>query len=515
MQLSINELVDKTVSLEDMGYHIQGELTELFADIIRARESKSTIKEKIEIVDKMCKNTKGALKSIIEKNTNFEIENLKFKKDLGGSITMLPLTNFDDEQDWLAYVVNSRQEGSDFLVDVFQKSQIEDMKSIADTYDKNIDRLNSNTIDGKTISCSFQFDAGFFFLPKETINVNLEYLTPEEISALVMREIGSMLGMVRHIANHIEKVKVTNFVSEQYLHSDKPLKEKVSFLKNNAKFVKDKETNKVVTAGIDKIKEITQQEPTTMVGEFNKFIYAPIMTLLYTLLSPLTAVAAIVLDMGESAMTGLYNSIVRNGKVSPKTSDKLWAKKDLSNLQQWGIEYVTKRAMGSNLASAELKYRAMMESACFKDLVRADKLDFSYKLSKMYTWVSAVNVGLGGAIMQDESTKTMAKLKKILRSNIALFKQGKHIPSEVLDVYIEDYEKTEHMLNTIHSSIKLQDKATKIMHILKKFVFVPIGMFTHNINTHMKELNEQVDKLNNNKLYASSSKLDRLGRGLK
>ncbi len=335
------------------------------------------------------------------------------------------------------------------------------------------------------------------------------------MSALILREVGSMLGMVEHIADLSKKVTVVNSMANSFVSSDVPLKKKVSFVRNNIKLMdKDaKEEKQVIEQSIDKINAIVSNEPTNFMSKIAKYIVTPVMTLLVMLFTPVAMTAAIALNIGDRAFTSIYNKIARNGKIDKKAADSVWTKKRLSFMHQWGMRYVARLGIGSKLSSAEIKFRKIIEVVSFSDLTMSiDKSEFTYKLSKMYILASAVITGLGGDALSDNASNTILKLKTMMRSNIEIFKSSKTIPSEVLMIYIQDYEDTMKLLNKISIDIKTEDKARKAANILKKILFAPMSIFSHNINITMKELTEEVEKLIGNPLYYSATKLDELAK---
>lgn len=495
---------------------IAKDLSNVMNEIIEARESSRHIDERIEFVNKEIKVQKQNIIDIIEKNTNLKVDKLSMKGGLGGSVYGTPMTHLEkEEQDWINYVLTSQQAGDDKLVGIFDESDITDMQAISDTYDKKLGKLGDTQFRGGDISCQLFMDTDVLFLSRETISDKLESFTAEEISAMLLREIGIILGIVEHIVDNTYKVKVVNHVATNFINNSTNQKKKLAFTRNNMKIAKsNKQTPaplKLVDRCIERINNIVQEEPENFMSKLYKYLVAPALLIILAILTPAVMGATVLVTIGNDSINTLYAKVVRNAKFSDKTSDTLWTNKKLSVMYSRGLSYVTRIGMGSSLASAELKYNKAMNIADFKAVVGvADKTAFSYNMSKIYTVSSVLISGSAPGLL---NTNTVAKLKRLLRNNVALFKQG-NTSSELVAAYLKDYDRIVKLMDDMSSSVKAEDKIGKAVKVLEKVLLAPMGLVTHNINETMRVLSNAADELNNNKLYVNASKLDQLAKDL-
>ena len=507
------------LGFETLGYHANNkmvqELTDLFQHIIQARDEHEKVPDRIKAVTQTVKKYKSKISSTIEEHTGLRISPFKMKKNLGGSIKCIPFSNIKDNG-WIEYVITNTQAGNEHLERVFDDKDLEDMKQIVSSISKT-GKIEYNIFKDQPLTCGITLDIEMLFLARENINIKMPEFTAQEITAMVVREIGVMFGIVEHISDTIYKVNAASTISMSYLKdSNVSVDKKIEFIRNNIKLVKgDKESAPVLDLAeqaLVKIKYVTDEAEGKLFKQVSKYIVAPMLTFVFMLLGPIVILLSGVLNIAESTLTSMYSKIVRTGKISNKLSDQLWINRDITIHQQWSLNYVSKLGLGGALASAELKYRKIYDTFNYAALVTSvDKSAFAYNLSKSYVITAAIARGFGGSMMTSPSSNIIPKLKQLMRSNISLFKQEK-IPSDLLMVYVEDYENIMKCLDSLSAADKAEAKAQRIINIIKKILNSPTALFTNNINATMKELNDLAENLNNNNLYYTATKLDLLSK---
>ena len=513
-----------SMGLEDMslaaGKSLSKKLIKYFQQIIDAREQYDGVAKRTITVMKMAQKLAPQIKEVIESETNLTISSFKFDTDLGGALTHIPFTNIDVDRDWFAYIIEACRNGMDHWEKLFDHEQISEIEDIAKTFDKHKGKLGAVDFFGSPISCTLMLDLDTYFLSREKISEEAPQLTAEEIAALLLKEIGHFLTTIQHMTDTILKVHVVKNMSIKTIKDtsvsvDKKMKLMSDALKSADNTKENVSRIKLVDDGLKQLYRLLDSDSDTKTKDsvITRYLVVPLLTLFSIIMLPLFSISQFIIFAIGNTLSRAYVHILTTGRFNVKTGDMLWSYKEVAPSEQGALDYVANLHLGTEYGSAIIKQQTLLDVSDFKSKAGSvDRGAFIYNMSKSFMLLNATTKGLTGEMGEDTS---IAKMKSVMRSLIAIFKQNPGLSNQVMAEYIADYDRTCKLLDNLPKLTKWSNSVAKATKVITKVLSSPKGLFSHDINHSMKLLSDTADELTDNKLYANAAKLDQLSSLMK
>lgn len=386
----------------------------------------------------------------------------------------------------------------------------------------------------KDIGMNFFFDNYAAFLIRDTLNVNFEYFTAEEITAITMHEIGHMMSMVEHCGDMFFRVAMRSALIKSFVKTA-PISEKIKLMRD---ILKDPEAGSTMAAhssmsakligsllktaqnmadSFDQHKSDNRNDSSiqfwsTIVNFFLNIViisflvigafYAPFHILIYGLFANLM-------------MSFNRDFMQRGGENDPKYSDFMANKNTGFQWERWADEYVTRYGYGSHLASGLNKLMTAMSSASMisTNAKGADNwirnswvpLAINYIISGFWSIALGGNLDDGCGVYESQ----VDRLKRILQDTANVFKKL-DLPPDATNAYLEEYEKCYAQLNDINIGRRCGHLYALIHRCIMSFVDpVQLGnrILRGNIKAEYAQLANDIDDIKANPLFYNASKL--------
>ena len=411
----------------------------------------------------------------------------------------------------------------------------EEFKKISLTFDRKKGALGVKKFLKQDISLSLKFDCYAAFLLRDTLNVNFEYLTAEEITAIVLHEVGHMMSLVEHCGDKFFQLGLTIGLTKNFIHNA-PISEKVKFMRDvladpiafsqlvskskfDAKSVLN--LNKAIKNGIDKFDKNNHDNVNDSSSLFwgtiwGFFINISVFGFIFAsaiFLPILTFILGLVYHIGGSFIRDYEQ---KGGYNDPKYSDFMANKNQAFLWERWADEYVVRHGYGQHLSSGLLK---LVKVSSTSDIFDVDEKGADVWIRN--SWVPlAINYCINGiwSILNGGNTddgfgeyeSLVDRLKRICQDTLAVFKRM-DLPQEVMDVYIEEYERCMQQLNNIPMARRCEHIYALVHRCIMSFLDpIQLGnrLLRGNIKAEYAQLANDIDDLRNNPLFYNASKLN-------
>ena len=506
----------KIFSSESIGFQTKGsplanDLITMFQEVIDHRESVDTVTKRVNSVKNFfVKTTVPKLKAAIKKHTGITCAEVKVSKtcDFGFACLM----NFGDKLGLTAYDVINRYSGLEtepMVLDYMRYKGIkpksaDDMRVVAESLQYETGYFTVNKLKGN-IECTMTlyFDPFGAFLVKECGHDKAEYLTAEEITGIILHEIGHMISTLAHSADLCFRSLVYNR-SLDYFLKNADIKQKTAYVKENINQLTPEMAQKASQA-LDQCTAIDQgsQYGSWIANVFNIFI----VMLIELFNAPFMALALICIPLVD-----FFSEFATGGGWNKKMSDYADLPKQLKVCEQFADEYVAKHGMAHAQASA---LRKLWDFAAYQMgtyVIGNRTAALWYHVNKASFYVYTILFGDltdGGGTYDNRSDRA----KRLLMETTKALKNTNMSP-EMVQYFITDYEKTKleltknkstahkfgDMMNVIHSAIKYLVTALPAMLVSGRF------------SSEYKNLFNKAEQLMSNSLFYRASKLEQLLR---
>ncbi len=417
----------------------------------------------------------------------------------------------------------------------FSEKTYEELKKISMTFDKKKGALGVKKFLQQDISMNLFFDCYSAFLLRDTLNVNFEYFTAEELTAIVLHEIGHMMSLVEHCGDMFFQLGLKAALTRNFLHSA-PITERIKLIReiladpDAGKFmVANSSLNaKMVEAVHKAIKNVADSFDSNKKDNVNDSSYLFWATIWGFFINAVClgylAVAAIhapitsfIIALSSHILISMNRDFIQKGGYNePKYSDFMANKNQSFLWERWADEYVTRYGYGSNLSAALNKLFKVMSAT---NMVAVDEkgadvwirngwvpLVINYCLNGIWTLLFGGNLDDGFGIYESQ----VDRLKRICQDTIGVFKRM-DLPQEVMDKYIEEYEKCMQQLNNVPMARRCEHIYALVHRCVMSFLD-PIQMGNRllrgNIKAEYAQLANDIDDLRNNPLFYNASKLN-------
>ncbi len=502
---------DESMNFMTKGSPLAIDLIRTFQAAIDKRESISTTTNRIIEVKKYANTVMvPAIKTIIKKHTGITCTNVRLSKriDFGYACLM----NFGDKYGLTAHDVINRYSGLDtnyMIIEYMRQNGISpqsaaDMQKIAESLSRDTGIFSVTKLPNK-VDCTMvmYFDPYSAFLAKECGHDKCDYFTAEEITAVVLHEIGHMFTALAHSADKCFRSLVYNRSMEYFLQNA-TIPEKVKLAKNGINKLDPKEAAKVSSA-LDQCTAVDNSTNNgTWVGDaFNAF--------LTMFIYPFMLAGAAIYLLFDT-MGAVFSECITNWNWnSVKNSDFADLPKQLKLCEQFADEFVSKHGLSHAQASALRKlwdYQAWSSGT----FVVGNRLSaLSYTVNKTLFYVTTLIYGdCSGGDNTNYDNRT-ERATRLLYETAKAFK-NKDVSPEMVDFFIEDYEKTKLELTKNKSTLhKVGDFSETIINIRHYLISaLPAMLISGRFSDEYKKLYGRVEQLMSNPLFYRAAKLERL-----
>lgn len=508
----LNIFSNESIMFQTKGSPLANELIQIFQEVIDKRETIQTVSDRVKIIPKFFKDV-AALKLVnaIKKHTGITCTSVKVSKtlDMGYACLM----NFGDKYGLTAHDVINRYSGleTEPMVQYYMRElnirprTADDMKVVAESLNRETGMFTVTKLADKTpCTMTLYFDPYGSFLIKECAHTNLEYFTAEEITGIILHEIGHMISALAHSADLCFRMQVYNR-SMNYFLEQASVQEKAKFLKDNIHVLDPKLKDKA-DQSIDQCTAIDgmNDQGSWVATIFGWFIDAFITAISLLMLVP---IISLILEQMYMITREAFPEIYSGSFNAKKTSDHFYMSKQVKLCEQFADEYVAKHGMSHGQASALNKLWSWVEfSSSLASYGGSTTSSLVYHINKISFVVLSLLYGdiTDGGGLYDGKT---ARAAHLLEETAKAFKQ--QLSPEMANFFIEDYIKTKNALKnrTIYDSIRDgAEWARKALGYLLSTL--PAMLVSGRVTTEYEKLYNEASKLRANTLFMRATKLD-------
>ena len=504
----------KLFSPESIGFQTKGsplanDLITIFQEVIDYRETELVVMKRIKSVRNFFV-TKSApkLKAAIKKHTGIDCKNIVVSKtcDFGFACLM----NFGDNMGLTAHDVINRYSGLEtdpMILDYMRYKNIkpksaDDMRVVAESLKYETGYFTVNKLKGN-IECfmTLYFDPYGAFLVKECGHDKADYLTAEEVTGIILHEIGHMISALAHSADLCFRSLVYNR-SLDYFLKNADTKQKTEYVKENI----NKLTPELADKASKSLDQCTAVDQGSQYGSWIENVFNIFVVMLIQLFSaPFIALYLILEPIDD-----FFNEFSLKGGWGKKMSDYAELPKQLKVCEQFADEYVAKHGMAHAQASA---LRKLWDFAAFDMGTyvlgnRTSALWYSLNKSLFYVYTFLFgDITDGGGLYDNRSDRA----KRLLMETTKALKTTNMSP-EMVQFFITDYEKTKLELTKNKTTAhKFGDLMNTIRAALKYLITaLPAMLVSGRFSSEYKNLFNKAEQLMANSLFYRASKLEQL-----
>lgn len=411
------------------------------------------------------------------------------------------------------------------------ESVVKTMQSMADYFDRDQSKIIHKPGDKiKQMAVNIYFDVNLAFCVYDFIpNKSAEEFTAEELSAILMHEIGHAMSTVEHAADLFMQIQYL----DEYTKSSVSKETAVSGLtayKNIVypaidKYAKQlKKTNSTTSAVISKVNNTMNTLATALIDENNTTYNndnstESIMTTIGSSFSALIClcfrflvfvIKLIHCTIFTIHIYGLLSITSDENARNKKNSDVMTTQRNLYLIERWADEFVVRQGYGAYLASGLNKiikitnvYDTLMGLKISSQRLRNSSIFAA--LINVLTWVNdtfSISYLLDPVIYENDYNR----LKRIVEDTNAFFREHKDVSIEIKELWLGKLNAAEAALSQQKTFKNLAVK--KILDLLLRLTPVNIIRFLYNsgLTKDMEVLLDKVDAMRNNSLYATSAR---------
>ena len=503
----------------------------IYQDVINYRESKRGDRNIVKHVIEYAENkVTTEFNKLWPQHLGIKLGHVSFSTSPTFMFAMQPIMGSDKE---LAKVIDSMTGNALYGGNIdFSKKTYEEVKKVAASFDRKKGRVGVSTYLKKDLTMNFFFDPYVAFLTKDTLNVNLEYFTAEELTAITLHEVGHMMSLLEHCADMFYNVSLNIAIAKSFAKTA-PMSEKFKAVKE---YLKDKnaaknlsENSKLKPQQADAANKAFENSDnfrkednhndsswsfwTTILNFFVSMVY-----LAYTVVGwiycPINAfILQLIQDLG---IAWSRDYVQKGGSNNPKYSDYLANKTTAFNWERWADEYVTRYGYGSHLNSGLNKlFDTMAKTQLFTGMnekgvdvwIRNSGIPMylSYVIHYTYSFLLGGNMDDGFGIYETQ----IDRMKRVVQDTANVFKRM-DMPQEVMDLYIQEFEKCKKSLDNVSTMRRCEHLFALVQRCIMSFVDpVQLGnrLLRGNIKAEYAQLANDIDELKSNQLFYNAAKL--------
>lgn len=379
-----------------------------------------------------------------------------------------------------------------------------DLDKMAASFDRKTGKMSIDKIAGLDISFILYFDYNAAFLVKETAHVKCEEMTAEEITAIVLHEIGHMMTMFEHAGDAYFKAAVNADIRVKHFFKDKKNRDEVleygfNFLEKYFPSKKD-----AVLALKNKCKEKkaavgAQGKQVYSMGTFTSMVYIAFVSM-FTLLGCLYFLPFDILFK-------IINPMLETLENHTKLSDYANLRKQYKYCEQLADEFASRHGMSAPLASGLHKLFQWSEVIGLGTVSHWSSLVWTAaKIPFVIYTIFCGDTSSGGGLYD----RGYDRVVRAMNNALAIFK-SENLPKEALDFYIKDYEETLAIVKQYNDKRKLQEAFHAVQNLSEYLLETPIHLlFTGRFLDEYNKLHNNTEFLLHNTMFYHAAKLKEL-----
>lgn len=487
------------------------------------------------------KNFAPELESVITKDTGIDVRSIQlYGRNLkNSSFGLFAIELGLDDVDTVVTLMN-RESGLNTSSKP-DKQYLEDLNHLVDLLDFNKGKLKSNKY-GKgnkhVIHVDIHFDMEFAFMAKYLFadRVDREQVTPtaDEITAIMLHEIGHMMTLVEHsfdmfaTANRIhenihivdsEKLRNDPKYMDSFIDEHKKILNKIKkvavMLPNTQQNTKLSKNIKFISAAIDKLElmKITSNDAASMQSLISKLVafVGIIVKIILTrcMIGLAIALSTILINYLCASLVNLANN--KSISTSSKTTDRGSGYSQLFLIERWADDYAAHQGYGPELASAlnKLEYAFKNYSMMFDDERLRHSTWFLSLCEIASKFLNLPSVLCAPPLLDNIYEDDVRRIERIREDTYAFFRNNTDVPPRIINAYLNKIDKLNEQIKKAEDaqfwSRGARETLSKIW-----FNLTPTGIYSllkdGNLQKDLDLLNNQVDAMRNNSLYYWSDK---------
>lgn len=488
------------------------------------------------------KNFAPELESVITKDTGIDVRSIQlYGRNLkNSSFGLFAIELGLDDVDTVVTLMN-RESGLNTSSKP-DEQYLKDLNHLVDLLDLNKGKLKSNKY-GKgnkhVIHVNIHFDMEFAFMAKYLFadRVDKEQVTPtaDEITAIMLHEIGHMMTLVEHsfdmfaTANRIhenihivdsEKLRNDPKYMDSFIDEHKKILNKIKkvavMLPNTQQNTKLSKNIKLISAAIDKLElmKITSNDAASMQTLISKLVafVGIIVKIILTrcMIGLAIALSTILINYLCASLVNLANN--KSISTSSKTTDRGSGYSQLFLIERWADDYAAHQGYGPELASAlnKLEYAFKNYSMMFDDERLRHSTWFLSLCEIASKFLNLPSVLCAPPLLDNIYEDDVRRIERIREDTYAFFRNNTDVPPTIINAYLNKIDKLNEQIKKAEDaqfwSRGARETLSKIW-----FNLTPTGIYSllkdGNLQKDLDLLNNQVDAMRNNSLYYWSDKL--------
>jgi hypothetical protein len=414
--------------------------------------------------------------------------------------------------------------GQESYKDMKKTMSMEELLNIHNLIDKETGKFKSSEFGkNRKIIADIYFDIGSAFFSNDLLP-NVENLIAEEITAIMLHEIGHMITLAERSGDMFYLGQYVTHSIYQLSKTTDPIelltkhKDKIKNLINKAYETKQLNEFKYTTmmTTVDKLSDFVKSEnvslPMRLVLTIINTALWLILSLCTLLLIELFFVDIFIISYISHFLLQMMKADNKSAKLNlkQKSSDDTYTIRSVYHPERLADEFVSRHGYGSYLGSALQKLSYFADTYGSVNIVRNSPY-VSKTVTKYYL---AYRAFFGKIASFDRESilptyeKDLDRLERLLQNNMSVFK-NRNIPKTMLSAYLKD---TESLMKIVASEKK--NYARKIEVVLWDYLLLIRGgeilyetIRNGRLSTDMEKMLNKLDNLVNNRLYYYSGKL--------
>ena len=512
------ELEYHSVAVEGIGYtgysQLAADLVRLFQSTIDYREKLSGEPKKVEQVIIHALKGLEELPKIVAKHTGFDIHKVKVSKTPDMMFAISPFI----ANRMATAVATMRAEGEGYyreLQDSKKYGKIlsyEEYKSISKAIDQGSGRFDRKKLTPSLISAkiggTLYFDHLSAFLAKELIHVSLDYMTAEEIAAIVLHELGHVYDTLETAGYQFRRNELLEQARINFM-KNAPEMERLKLIREANKEIKDE----VVAQNEEALTYVLDHEDLPKDQGIPIFIRACILALGTLILIPLCLPFKAL-----RFILGISGDISDDVDIWPgKLTDIPSHLKFFQNGETSADAFVVQHGLGAGVVSGLEK---IMQYSRLESISSPGKTPSTNRSSKAAWWYSyGAFILCHGVFFASDRLRVhprdIDRLKKVRRSLIKNLTTPGVIPTEMAELILADIDGVDKALVNL-------SKMTKFVNLhdaCREFVVrhLTVGAIIKSITDGKRRIEytkliDDIDNMLSNSLYEKSARLAQLAK---
>lgn len=487
------------------------------------------------------KNFAPDLESVITKDTGIDVRSIQlYGRNLkNSSFGLFAIELGLDDVDTVVTLMN-RESGLNTSSKP-DEQYLKDLNHLVDLLDFNKGKLKSNKY-GKgnkhIIHVNIHFDMEFAFMAKYLFadRVDKEQATPtaDEITAIMLHEIGHMMTLVEHsfdmfaTANRIhenihivdsEKLRNDPKYMDSFIDEHKKILNKIKkvavMLPNTQQNTKLSKNIKLISAAIDKLElmKITSNDAAsmqTLISELVAFVGIIVKIILTRCMIGLAiGLSTTLINYLCASLVNLANN--KSISTSSKTTDRGSGYNQLFLIERWADDYAAHQGYGPELASAlnKLNYAFKNYLMMFDDERLRHSTWFLSLCEIASKFLSLPSVLCAPPLLDNIYEDDVRRIERIREDTYAFFRNNTDVPPTIINAYLNKIDKLNEQIKKAEDAQFWSKGARETLSKIW-FNLTPTGIYSllkdGNLQKDLDLLNNQVDAMRNNSLYYWSDK---------